>query len=175
MYPATKRTLAKLAETNDQSLTPARCQGLCQKNGFAYAGVENGRECWCGEGIQDGDVTNGNGPAAADACNTPCSGDGAQFCGAGARIYLYHRQDELDTSPTQWLPLGCYGEEVGRILPHQMPVPGGADRNNTRAGCIETCDAAGYTYAGLENGRECWCDNAIQKNGQLASDGAAGW
>ncbi|KAK8070329.1 hypothetical protein PG994_006945 [Apiospora phragmitis] len=169
LWPAAKRTLAELAETNDQTLTPGRCQSTCRDRGYSYAGVENGRECWCGDAIQDDDK---NAPAAEEACSTRCTGDSDQACGGPALVYLYRWTAE--TAPT-WVYLGCYGEEVGRILPHELPVPGGQDRNNTRAGCIEDCGRAGYVYAGLENGRECWCDNEIRQNGQLASDGASAW
>ena len=116
-------------------------------------------------------VTRSQYPAAELECSSPCAGDAAQLCGAPARIYLYRH---VVPAPVPWVPLGCYGEEPGRVLRSLVDVPGG-QKNNTRQNCVESCDRGGYGYAGVQYGGQCWCDGAIQPPGALAVDGAVGW
>lgn len=53
--------------------TPQRCIAVCQAQGYAYAGVEYGQSCLCGDSYdQFGAATN---------CDMPCTGDGSQMCG----------------------------------------------------------------------------------------------
>lgn len=165
LYPATNRTLKTQGSVSDSSQTPQNCQATCLKLGTLYAGVENGRECWCGNEIQS--PANNTAVAESD-CKTPCTGNKSIFCGAGARLYLY----KYVSPSVPWVGLGCYGEESPRILKNIITVAGG-QANNTRQNCITGCDKAGYNYAGLENSGECWCDNQI--TGKLATDGTAGW
>jgi WSC domain len=53
--------------------TPQRCVRLCREKGFAYAGVQYGQSCLCGNGYGKFGV--------ADNCNYPCTGDAGQMCG----------------------------------------------------------------------------------------------
>ena len=53
--------------------TPQRCIASCRERGFAYAGVQYGESCLCGNSYGR------YGPA--DNCNYPCSGDAASICG----------------------------------------------------------------------------------------------
>ena len=148
-------------------MTPALCQSTCAARGFLLAGVESGSQCFCANEIAS---PASNTPAAEFECSTPCAGDSAQRCGAEARIYLYR----YVVPAVPWVPLGCYGEEQGRILRNLVAVPGGQG-NNTRQNCMESCDRGGYGYAGVEDGGQCWCDAGIQPPGALAVDGAVGW
>jgi hypothetical protein len=53
--------------------TPQSCIATCQAQGFAYAGVEYGQSCLCGNSYDQ------FGPA--DNCDMPCTGDASQMCG----------------------------------------------------------------------------------------------
>ncbi len=53
--------------------TPQRCIAICQARGFAYAGVQYGESCLCGNSYD------AFGPA--DNCNMACTGDPNQICG----------------------------------------------------------------------------------------------
>lgn len=56
-----------------QANTPQRCIETCRAKGFAYAGVQYGESCLCGN-------TYGKfGPA--DNCTMQCTGDASQICG----------------------------------------------------------------------------------------------
>ncbi|EWC43779.1 hypothetical protein DRE_07344 [Drechslerella stenobrocha 248] len=79
-------------DINGALMTVEVCLNRCGQQGYAYAGVENGQECWCA----------GKLPAEAiqydtDAkCNKPCKGDASQKCGGSSTIYIYYNED-LDT------------------------------------------------------------------------------
>jgi hypothetical protein len=166
LFPSSQRTLNTTASYG-ATMTPALCQATCLKLSLPLAGVEAGNQCFCGSAIQSPDA---NAPAAEGECSAPCAGDAAQQCGASARIYLYRYVVPAVT----WVPLGCYGEEPGRVLRNLVGVPGGQG-NNTRENCQQSCDKAGFGYAGVQDGGQCWCDVGIQAPGALAVDGAVGW
>lgn len=75
-------------------------------------------------------------------------------------------------STVPWTALGYCGKEDPSILHNQLQAEFGND-NNTHQNCIDMCDQGGYAYAGVENGRGCWCDNTINPPGALAPDGVA--
>ncbi len=53
--------------------TPARCIATCAQKDFAYAGVQYGESCLCGNSYGR--------YGAATHCDYPCTGDGALRCG----------------------------------------------------------------------------------------------
>lgn len=68
--------------------------------------------------------------------------------------------------PADFTYKGCYVDNVsGRVLPHQRP-----DSDTlTIDSCITTCVGLGYSIAGAEYSRQCFCGNAIYNGGALAS------
>ncbi|KAF3937655.1 hypothetical protein ABW19_dt0200341 [Dactylella cylindrospora] len=74
----------------------------------------------------------------------------------------------LDPGDGDWTPLGCYAEPPSnRILPAKQFT---SDDDMTAGKCRELCGDAGYKYAGVEYGRECWCDNVLGANGGSETD-----
>lgn len=63
--------------------TVEACADACHNQGFTYAGLEYGVECWCGNGISSSPATEG--------CDMPCSGNPAQICGGPDRLSVYHK------------------------------------------------------------------------------------
>lgn len=63
--------------------TVEACQAACQAQGFSYAGVEFGNECWCGNELSSRPAT--------DGCNMPCSGNSQEICGGPDRLNVYYR------------------------------------------------------------------------------------
>jgi hypothetical protein len=58
---------------DDPGLTAARCVEICRNRGFAYAGLQNGKQCYCGNSYgRLGRVAN---------CDMPCSGNAKEMCG----------------------------------------------------------------------------------------------
>ena len=86
--PSAGKLFPKQVE-NNATMTIDRCLSVCSN--YAYAGVEYGRECWCGNTINFAGNTGAvPGKNVSDAdCSTPCPGNSSQFCGNGNRINLY--------------------------------------------------------------------------------------
>jgi hypothetical protein len=53
--------------------TPQSCIQTCYNQGFAFAGVQYGQSCLCGNSYGK--------TGTADRCNMPCTGDASQVCG----------------------------------------------------------------------------------------------
>ncbi|KAG7137690.1 WSC domain-containing protein like [Verticillium longisporum] len=68
-----------------------------------------------------------------------------------------------------WNYTGCYSEpSPGRLLPSQLLNDG--DEMDIEL-CLDVC--AGYNYAGVEYGRECWCGDRLNAEGDVPSEGTA--
>ncbi|KAM0273271.1 hypothetical protein ACHAQH_008340 [Verticillium albo-atrum] len=68
-----------------------------------------------------------------------------------------------------WNYTGCYSEpSPGRLLPSQLLNDG--DEMDIDL-CLDVC--AGYNYAGVEYGRECWCGDRLNAEGDVPSEGSA--
>eukprot|EP01059_Diplonema_ambulator_P019100 TRINITY_DN318_c0_g1_i1.p1 TRINITY_DN318_c0_g1~~TRINITY_DN318_c0_g1_i1.p1 ORF type:complete len:392 (+),score=74.47 TRINITY_DN318_c0_g1_i1:517-1692(+) len=59
--------------------------------------------------------------------------------------------------PDNW-PIGCY---VDSITSRLLPKLGYSGTDNTLESCLIACSALGYTYAGAQYGKECWCGNSM--------------
>lgn len=156
LYPAKKRTLQE-QQTVQGDLTVASCRNICASKQYKYSGVEDGRECWCGDDIQD---AKDNNLAAVSECSKPCPGNNKESCGASARITL--SQLTPATQPS-WEVVGCYKDTFpaqARTLKELVRVDG----DLTIEGCRKQCYGNGYVYSGMEDGRECWCGNVIQSS-----------
>lgn len=60
------------------------CMTFCKA--FKYFGTEYGRECYCGNSLNEGSSMTG---IAQTDCNMPCAGNSSQACGAGNRLTMY--------------------------------------------------------------------------------------
>ncbi|KAM7200732.1 WSC domain containing protein [Rhypophila sp. PSN 637] len=129
-------------------LTVAKCASFCSNLGYSYFGLEYYLQCYCGYSIASGAQT-----APEGDCSFPCSGD---KCGGDWRLNLY----QFGSAPAPTVPSytseGCYTEASG------MRALSGASFYNDLL-TVEKCAAAcvGYTWFGLEYGRECYCGNTI--------------
>ncbi|KAF8194584.1 WSC domain-containing protein [Pholiota molesta] len=158
------RTLMATSMLGSASMTPAVCTQFCANAEKGFAGVEDGQDCWCDGVIQ----LTANQTAAAD-CNIPCKGDSTLFCGGASQIDVFTNgapspailtgvPDGFDL--TLWSYLGCYSDKP-RILGRQL---GSA---SVPEDCINLCaqqmafTTGFFTFAGIEAGGECWCDNTV--------------
>ncbi|KAH8893886.1 WSC-domain-containing protein [Thozetella sp. PMI_491] len=82
----TFRTLPQLYASD--LMTNQICANYCQANGYAYAGTEFRRECWCGNSYaatrQPGTTL-----ASLSGCSSTCMGDTTQKCGGTDWLSLY--------------------------------------------------------------------------------------
>ncbi|KAJ2957735.1 hypothetical protein NQZ79_g6583 [Umbelopsis isabellina] len=72
------------------------------------------------------------------------------------------------TSSGGWTSLGCYVDALTpRTLPYGAPT---ISTGMTVEGCESECASAGYTYAGVEYGNECWCGNTMPPTSAPSTD-----
>jgi len=69
---------------NDNAMTQFWCVSLCRNNNHRYAGVQFGRECWCGNSIGR--------HGRANNCNMRCRGNSSQFCGGSLANNVFDTQ-----------------------------------------------------------------------------------
>ncbi|PVF98143.1 WSC-domain-containing protein [Serendipita vermifera] len=149
-------------------MTPAKCQSLCEADGFSLAGVEYGRECFCGNTIM------GNNRPSANICTMTCSGDSSQKCGGPDAINIYVKDNYPYTvGPASVLPsyngydvTQCWQDPSSNRLLKQGPATSIPYDQMTVQKCIDGCAAAGFSSAGVEYGGECYCDNVTYPPGQ---------
>ncbi|KAL7931905.1 WSC domain-containing protein [Trichoderma chlorosporum] len=219
-YTEATNTRALPHGTDTTKQTVAQCVDACKADQYAYAGVEYGGECWCGDSFSDGSV-----PAPITDCAMTCNDNSTEFCGGPNRLNVYKLETGVvsttattaagtatgtsppigstttsppvesttisssventtasptteiatstsvsSSSPTPTGPvvnpgqdgynsIGCYTEATNaRALANFIETA-----EETVADCLVACKADGYTYAGLEYGGECWCDDAFAK------------
>ncbi|GIL87751.1 hypothetical protein Vretimale_13082 [Volvox reticuliferus] len=150
---ANNRTLANLVAESDE-MTIDSCRKAARAQGYAYFGVEAGRQCFVGNEIA---------PPRTDpvTCDYRCAGDASQICGGDWAISVYNSYDPTSLASPRPPPpslrkqdyLGCFTDVVWmRALPQQLDV----SDNMTIAACRNKALEAGLTLYGVEAGRECW-------------------
>ncbi|KAJ2919641.1 hypothetical protein MD484_g834, partial [Candolleomyces efflorescens] len=70
--PTTNRVLYDGAYISDNSNSISKCLSTCVDQGYAFGGVEYGKECFCGTKIRDGAALKSN----AECTGMPCAGNG---------------------------------------------------------------------------------------------------
>lgn len=80
-------------------MTQELCVSTCSGRGYKLAGVEYGRECYCGNEIMMNNLQGGGGGGGKAAvgvqqtadgeCNMPCAGDRDEVCGGSSRIGVW--------------------------------------------------------------------------------------
>eukprot|EP01064_Diplonema_japonicum_P039206 TRINITY_DN977_c0_g5_i1.p1 TRINITY_DN977_c0_g5~~TRINITY_DN977_c0_g5_i1.p1 ORF type:complete len:2288 (+),score=451.00 TRINITY_DN977_c0_g5_i1:87-6950(+) len=130
--------------------TVEECTGLCQHNGYTYAGLQFGIQCYCGNSISSS-VRAGN-----SECSMECPGNSLQTCGGVDRNEIYSLKAVVKPTPTDLV--GCFVDyNESRTLPHSAFN----DSTTTVQYCEDSCRASGYAYAGLQHGDQCWCGNNL--------------
>ncbi|KAI0124064.1 WSC domain-containing protein [Xylariales sp. AK1849] len=151
---------------SDDSMTLESCAAYCVKNSFGIMGVEYGRECYCGKWM----VPTATMTPVSD-CNMACKGNNKQLCGGNARMSIFNSTTFAAPKPPStvgsWTYESCYMEpQYGRALGTLVK----ADDSMTISMCTTACQSAGFNYAGLEYGRECWCGATKPNDLEDASD-----
>lgn len=157
------RTLTTDMQTTggQNALTVALCTSACAAGNYLYAGLEYASECYCGNTISN----NGASTPTGD-CNMICNGNSSEYCGGSGRLNMYTTK----SAPTAWTALGCYTDSVAARTLTTAEYPG----TMTVELCTSACKSAGYVYAGVEYGGECYCGNSFSNGGGPAPDGSAG-
>ncbi|KIO30753.1 glycoside hydrolase family 71 protein [Tulasnella calospora MUT 4182] len=146
--PSTSRVLSTKIYSSSTN-TQDSCVAQCNTQNYNYAGVEYGVECWCGNIL--------NNPQVTTSCNMACPGDSTQKCGDGNKIGLFTKTTTVSSG---WTSLGCFVDQDDRTLKGAYY----SDSAMTPALCQSKCSTAGYSMAGTEYGTECYCGNSLSKN-----------
>ena len=75
-----QRYLNGASHTAEYGMTVEKCKELCLDGGFAYAGVQYARQCFCGDTAPTEPATN---------CNMKCHGNKDQICGGSWAMNVY--------------------------------------------------------------------------------------
>eukprot|EP01059_Diplonema_ambulator_P016146 TRINITY_DN2746_c0_g1_i5.p1 TRINITY_DN2746_c0_g1~~TRINITY_DN2746_c0_g1_i5.p1 ORF type:complete len:510 (+),score=171.19 TRINITY_DN2746_c0_g1_i5:57-1586(+) len=143
------RAVGALAYSSDAN-TVEECVSVCGWNGFKYAGLEFGKQCWCGNSLPV-DRTVGR------RCNVECPGNTTESCGGGFRQSVYVADGSGYTPYTRTYK-GCYVDHAGS---RALSVMAFQDVGCTVEECTEACGHRGFSYAGLQYREQCWCGNSI--------------
>ncbi|KAI0628684.1 WSC-domain-containing protein [Trametes polyzona] len=169
------------------SMSVSSCLTTCAAKGFSMAGVEYGRECYCGNSLQN----NVGKPIAPSSCAMSCSARTlGSTCGGNWALSLYKHNslaianpapasptastpaasptvsapsNATDASglPSGWTALGCASDVPGRTL----NVDAYTSESMTVGACIAHCAERGHALAGVEYARECYCGSAFVNGG----------
>ncbi|KAL8688550.1 MAG: hypothetical protein Q9218_005568, partial [Villophora microphyllina] len=164
----TPRALNAASFTNTTGMTLSACQSFCSSstNNYALAGLENGQECYCGNGLQNYAAVGYTG------CSKPCTGNKTEICGGSSRISVWNLTTYVPPTTVKqvgtYVSQGCYPEPAkGRLL------TGSSYTNKTGMtveSCVNYCSAAGANYAGLEYASQCYCGNSLATGATKAAD-----
>lgn len=172
--PDTSRAFTNQLSVTNQ--TVGSCLAAAAAQGYAYAGIEYGGECWAGNSLAAGAAA-----VAASSCSMTCNNNGSEFCGGPVLLSTYKLNGTAVLPSTSSTPggtttptttpsgpvvnpgvrgysfLGCYHEPAtGRAFTNQLSVT-----NQTVGSCLTAAAAQGYAYAGIEYGGECWAGNSL--------------
>jgi hypothetical protein len=93
-----------------------------------------------------------------------CTGDPGEYCGAGNRLNAYFSSDssKVSSDPSTPAVVGNYSYlECVVDNPRMLPTLLAAADSMSVETCLGLAQSGGYTYAGLEYGRECWVGNTF--------------
>lgn len=82
--PSSSRLLPFQISNNGTHMTIEKCLSDCWM--YQYAGVEYGRECWCGDELNLGA---GAMNVSDEKCGFTCPGNGSEYCGSGGHLSLF--------------------------------------------------------------------------------------
>ncbi|ORX34643.1 glycosyl hydrolase family 71-domain-containing protein [Kockovaella imperatae] len=77
------RILTGASKLTEQALTVDDCLTWCEDQGFSFAGVEYGAQCFCGNSVPTAITYNDT------LCSMPCTGDATEMCGGEWGLDLF--------------------------------------------------------------------------------------
>jgi len=161
-------TLTSGAFTDTANMTVGNCITICQSLFYTLSGVENGSNCFCSNV-----TTAGSASAPDSACNVVCAGNSSETCGGSSSLNIFSNGAPPGPIPTivpsveapAFQLAGCYNDSNSQMTLSTQVTVQGAQFNNTVGNCIDSCNSAGFTVAGLEFASQCFCDHSIGNNG----------
>jgi hypothetical protein len=136
-------------EIFDTQATVENCVAAAQIRGLRYAGLQWYGQCFAGS-------TLGFSTANAGDCNTKCDANQNEMCGGPLRNSVYDTGATAPPAVPSSAYKGCYTDDWGRALPTLL-MPDGA----TVESCVAAAKNAGYSYAGVQAGGQCFGGNTL--------------
>ncbi|KAH9169414.1 copper radical oxidase [Lactarius sanguifluus] len=148
---------------DNQNVTIESCVTSCAAHNFKLARLEHGVQCLCGDSIVDGAFT-----APDSDCRMHKDDNNIEARGGLNRVSVYASRAaptvQTTDLPGQWQYSRCLVDpSPNHVFPYRITLK----NNNSAENCLSQCSAFGYSAAGMEYGRECWCGDVadITKNG----------
>lgn len=194
-----ERLLQGFSYSSNQN-TAGVCVSICAQMGFQFAGAEWGVECYCGntfigsggQNVSDSDCsmpcggdsseTCGNGgrlsmyqvgsagttgastlPTASSTAAVSTAASGTNSASQPEPTYV----DNEDES--EWYSLGCAVDGGNNRILTGLQLLGQQGLSVDK--CLVTCEEAGFKYAGVEFGQECYCGNTWARANIWVDDG----
>jgi Domain of unknown function (DUF1996)/WSC domain len=86
--PQRPRLFKFWASFSGRKMSSSKCVRYCDKQEFAFAGTENGGQCFCSDDLaEDAELKNDS------ECSSPCKGAPAEKCGGPARLSVFTMLD----------------------------------------------------------------------------------
>ncbi|CAK5270188.1 unnamed protein product [Mycena citricolor] len=176
-------SLGCYADSTNQRVLPAQvyegpsngvtsCLTSCANAGYSFGGVEFGSQCFCGNAAPASSLI-----ATSDSCNYACSaGSASGICGGANRINIYSISGgaaPITTPPAgadtgSWTYLGCYPDSPSSRIVSALEVDSAS--SNSIASCETTCSQAGFSYAAVEFGQQCFCGPSLLSGVSAVAD-----
>lgn len=140
----------------DTSMTAQLCQRTCRNKGFSTAGLLYGNTCFCGNTPNMGSVY----PLAG--CYSTCEGDPTQACGGGGTLLSVYDTQVSAGLPPSGFPngyVGCFSDpsNAKQMTGYKLLT----STTMSASICGDMCKTRGFSFAGTENGNQCYCGNAL--------------
>ena len=157
------------ASFSSNNMTRGACVSYCQSFGYPLAGVEFGRECYCGSVMTSG-ATNTT-VLNDENCGMACANNTNENCGGSNTLELWNNPSLYRNAavlPTGWASTGCRTDSSTRALSAYTF----SSSSMTQELCMTTCLSKGFTLAGTEYSNECFCGNSFSSTSTIVTDGS---
>ncbi|KAH8649429.1 hypothetical protein BGZ60DRAFT_499074 [Tricladium varicosporioides] len=146
--------------TYNSTMTVESCQTFCLSKNYPLAGLESGNQCFCDLEL------NFNSSIGRTGCTTPCIGKSSQICGGSRVLSVYNYTNfeypQIVPSASNYNVAGCFlDSSATRILSGYSFT---STTNMTVESCIGTCQTKGFSKAGVEFAKQCYCGNTVVSN-----------
>ncbi|KAI1329017.1 WSC-domain-containing protein [Xylariaceae sp. FL0255] len=114
MEPQGARALPFLVLADD-GMTTEMCTAACAAAKYPYAGLEYGRECWCGPTLSN-TLKSASDPGCMMTCDMLCGGNPSEICGGSDSISIYHNSGISKRSGMDDVNIDTLRARRGRFL-----------------------------------------------------------
>ncbi|XP_065221879.1 uncharacterized protein LOC135846612 isoform X2 [Planococcus citri] len=161
-------TLDGIKEKFEKTLTPQVCIETCKFKGYAFSGVESGKECYCSHSYPTIYAK-----AEERECNMPCSGSRNNSCGGLLRIAVYDTGIPHPQALVDKYYIGCYKDDV----PGSKLLEGTTENMEGYLSpivCYKQCLLTGFLFFGLtitsDETEKCLCSDKNPLKSLLTDD-----